>query len=218
MRYDAGAQASLPTHTDQSLLSFTIALNDPSDYEGGGASVCPPNAARSTQRLLSQEPSHAPSACGASGELGHCQIQAHTDRCIYVWVKAHTFVELIVLSTRQLLATPSFSPGRSSMGGTPLPREHAVLSREPNTPFVWHMLPRAVEFHQRLTTDMPAASLFTDIIVLFMGYATNRMSGREPGYVLDQFRALTSTGTTVGGDAVAGNSRIGESRIAKEEL
>ena len=24
VRYDAGAQASLPTHTDQSLLSFTI--------------------------------------------------------------------------------------------------------------------------------------------------------------------------------------------------
>ena len=36
VRYDAAAQASLPTHTDQSLLSFTISLNDPSEYEGGG--------------------------------------------------------------------------------------------------------------------------------------------------------------------------------------
>ena len=36
VRYDASKQSSLPTHTDQSLLSFTIALNDPSDYEGGG--------------------------------------------------------------------------------------------------------------------------------------------------------------------------------------
>ena len=36
VRYDAKAQASLPLHSDQSLLSFTIALNDPSDYEGGG--------------------------------------------------------------------------------------------------------------------------------------------------------------------------------------
>jgi hypothetical protein len=36
VRYDAAKQASLPTHTDQSLLSFTIALNDPSEYDGGG--------------------------------------------------------------------------------------------------------------------------------------------------------------------------------------
>ena len=36
VRYDAAHQASLPIHTDQSLLSFTIALNDPSEYQGGG--------------------------------------------------------------------------------------------------------------------------------------------------------------------------------------
>ena len=36
VRYDATKQASLPTHTDQSLLSFTIALNDPGEYDGGG--------------------------------------------------------------------------------------------------------------------------------------------------------------------------------------
>ena len=36
VRYRAGAQARLPTHSDQSLLSFTISLNDPDEYEGGG--------------------------------------------------------------------------------------------------------------------------------------------------------------------------------------
>ena len=36
VRYDAEAQNSLSLHTDQSLLSFTIALNDPTEYEGGG--------------------------------------------------------------------------------------------------------------------------------------------------------------------------------------
>ena len=36
VRYDAKAQNSLSLHTDQSLLSFTIALNEPSEYEGGG--------------------------------------------------------------------------------------------------------------------------------------------------------------------------------------
>uniref|UniRef100_A0A7S4BK02 Fe2OG dioxygenase domain-containing protein n=1 Tax=Chrysotila carterae TaxID=13221 RepID=A0A7S4BK02_CHRCT len=38
VRYRAGEQPSLPTHSDQSLLSFTIALNDPREYEGGGTS------------------------------------------------------------------------------------------------------------------------------------------------------------------------------------
>ena len=36
MRYAAGEQAGLPVHCDQSLLSYTIALNDPTEYEGGG--------------------------------------------------------------------------------------------------------------------------------------------------------------------------------------
>ena len=36
VRYTAGEQAGLPTHCDQSLLSYTIALNEPTEYEGGG--------------------------------------------------------------------------------------------------------------------------------------------------------------------------------------
>ena len=36
VRYEAGEQAGLPTHCDQSLLSYTIALNEPTEYEGGG--------------------------------------------------------------------------------------------------------------------------------------------------------------------------------------
>jgi len=36
VRYDAQEQASLPTHQDENTLSFTIALNDRSEYEGGG--------------------------------------------------------------------------------------------------------------------------------------------------------------------------------------
>ena len=36
VKYDENAQRSLPTHVDESAFSFTIALNDRSDYEGGG--------------------------------------------------------------------------------------------------------------------------------------------------------------------------------------
>ena len=36
VKYDADAQRSLPTHVDESAFSFTIALNDRADYEGGG--------------------------------------------------------------------------------------------------------------------------------------------------------------------------------------
>ena len=36
VRYDAREQASLPTHVDENTFSFTIALNDRSEYEGGG--------------------------------------------------------------------------------------------------------------------------------------------------------------------------------------
>lgn len=36
VKYSASAQNQLPSHADQSLLSFTISLNDPSNYQGGG--------------------------------------------------------------------------------------------------------------------------------------------------------------------------------------
>jgi len=36
VRYDAREQASLPMHIDENTFSFTIALNDQSEYEGGG--------------------------------------------------------------------------------------------------------------------------------------------------------------------------------------
>ena len=36
VRYDANGHASLATHQDESTFSFTVALNDRSDYEGGG--------------------------------------------------------------------------------------------------------------------------------------------------------------------------------------
>ena len=36
VRYDAREQASLPIHQDENTFSFTIALNDRSEYEGGG--------------------------------------------------------------------------------------------------------------------------------------------------------------------------------------
>ena len=41
VRYDAeGGQRHLPVHTDDSSHSFTIALNDLSDYDGGGTYIC----------------------------------------------------------------------------------------------------------------------------------------------------------------------------------
>jgi len=36
VRYDAREQASLPMHIDENTFSFTIALNDKGEYEGGG--------------------------------------------------------------------------------------------------------------------------------------------------------------------------------------
>ncbi|CAM9668220.1 unnamed protein product, partial [Choristocarpus tenellus] len=36
VRYDAEAQQSLPTHTDQSEISLTITLNASTEYDGGG--------------------------------------------------------------------------------------------------------------------------------------------------------------------------------------
>ena len=43
------------------------------------------------------------------------------------------------------------------------------------------------------------------IIVLFMGYASNGMTNREEGYVLQKYNELTG-------------SKMGGSRIAKDEL
>ena len=96
VRYDASKQSSLPTHTDQSLLSFTIALNDPSEYEGGGTYF------RGLGRAVD-----APAA-------GHAVL----------------------------------FPGKVEHGGQPISKGLRY------------------------------------IIVLFMGYEDNRMSGREPGYTL----------------------------------
>ena len=36
VRYSAEAQRALPTHSDESQLSFTVALNEPPSFEGGG--------------------------------------------------------------------------------------------------------------------------------------------------------------------------------------
>ena len=128
VRYDATAQASLPTHTDQSLLSFTIALNDPSEYEGGGTYF------RGLDRAVD-----APAA-------GHAVL----------------------------------FPGKVEHGGQPITKGTRY------------------------------------IIVLFMGYDANRMSGRDAGYVRQRFEELTGGG----GDATG--TRMGASKIAqgqaKEEL
>ena len=115
VRYAAGSQASLPTHTDQSLLSFTIALNDPSEYEGGGTWF------RGLGRAID-----APAA-------GHAVL----------------------------------FPGKVEHGGHPISRGTRY------------------------------------IIVLFMGYDANRMTGREAGYTLRSLDALTAarrpSGSAVGG-------------------
>ena len=136
MRYDASAQASLPTHTDQSLLSFTIALNDPSEYVGGGTYF------------------------------------RGIDRAVDVPAAGHAVL----------------FPGKVEHGG--------------------HPITKGVRY----------------IIVLFMGYDANRMSGREPGYVLRRFRELRGEadgGETGGAGGAATGSRMGASKVAaqaKEEL
>jgi len=40
VKYCASQQRHLPVHKDQSTHSFTISLNDPSEYEGGGTYIC----------------------------------------------------------------------------------------------------------------------------------------------------------------------------------
>ena len=54
------------------------------------------------------------------------------------------------------------------------------------------------------------------IIVLFMGYDLNRMSGREEGYVMRRYHALR--GDDAAGETPAAASRLGASRIAKDEV
>jgi hypothetical protein len=53
VRYEAGAQAQLPMHTDESQLSFTLALNPSADYGGGGTYAKARHHARSL-------PTHTP--------------------------------------------------------------------------------------------------------------------------------------------------------------
>ena len=36
VKYEAGKQSRLPTHVDESLFSFTVLLNDPLEFDGGG--------------------------------------------------------------------------------------------------------------------------------------------------------------------------------------
>ena len=129
MRYDASAQASLPTHTDQSLLSFTIALNDPSEYEGGGTYF------RGIDRAID-----APAA-------GHAVL----------------------------------FPGKVEHGGHPVTKGRRY------------------------------------IIVLFMGYDANRMSGKPPGYVLERFHELRGGGGGGGDDDDAAGSRMSASKIAAQK-
>jgi len=125
VRYDATKQASLPTHTDQSLLSFTIALNDPGEYDGGGTWF------RGLGRAID-----APAA-------GHAVL----------------------------------FPGKVEHGG--------------------HTITRGVRY----------------IIVLFMGYETNRLSQRPAGYALEAASAGDSRGPAhPGGDSSPAGS------LLKEEL
>ena len=114
VRYQAGKQASLPTHCDQSLVSFTLALNDPSEYEGGGTWF---------------------------RGLG---------RAIDVPAAGHAVM----------------FPGLVEHGGHPITRGRRY------------------------------------IVVLFMGYEANRLTGREPGYVLRRFAQLTGGGEGDGAGAL----------------
>ena len=59
VRYDAAAQRSLPTHQDDSHLSLTIALNDASEYEGGGTAFEDVDGASPSRPIV------------ASPQLGH---------------------------------------------------------------------------------------------------------------------------------------------------
>ena len=113
-----GAQASLPLHSDQSILSFTIALNDPAEYEGGGTWF----------RALGKAVD-APAA-------GHAVL----------------------------------FPGKVLHGGQPITRGTRY------------------------------------IIVLFMGYETNRLTGRGDGYVLEKYKAL-------GGSAGGGGGGRGKDEL-----
>ena len=120
MRYDAEAQNSLSLHTDQSLLSFTIALNDPSEYEGGGTYF------RGIDRAVD-----APAA-------GHAVM----------------------------------FPGKVEHAGEPISKGRRY------------------------------------IIVLFMGYEANRLTGRDDGYVLRQYEARRQAQAAAASSSAQGKDEL----------
>ena len=69
LRYSAlpGHQRSLNVHTDGSLFSFNILLNEPSDFDGGGTRFEPTG--------LTVAPSRRGAAVGHSGQVRHSGVE-----------------------------------------------------------------------------------------------------------------------------------------------